>query len=82
MQLLSKINEEGTDLSLETWLDSAFILPFKVVGIKIFYNLYIWISLISYMSPVLFLESRASHVSSGHFRKITSKTDFEQRKVY
>lgn len=31
MQLLAKINEDGTDLSLETWLDSAFILPFKVV---------------------------------------------------
>ena len=33
MELLSKISEDGTDLSMETWLESSFILPFKVVCI-------------------------------------------------
>ena len=42
MQLLAKINEDGTDLSMETWLDSAFILPFKVVRYcNIYINYYV-----------------------------------------
>lgn len=84
MQLLAKINEDGTDLSMETWLDSAFILPFKVVRYcNIYINYYVSKKNRCYMYCFYFFkEPRTSHLSIGYQRKVAAETDYQQRKVY
>ena len=57
MQLLAKINEDGTDLSLETWLDSAFILPFKVVQYCNIYVINVYLKNRCYILFLFFLRA-------------------------